>query len=113
MTEHQKKIVAAVQLVFLSPLVDQLTGFVQVTMLKITQHLFKSYGEIDEIDLKENTVKMMGPYDPADPLAHLIENLEKVREFAHAVGQTIADNTMVSKGITLLEQTDTYNEDIK
>ena len=28
---------------------------------------------------KENAVKMMGPYDPADTLARLIEQLEKGR----------------------------------
>ena len=34
---------------------------------------------IDDIDLKENAVNMMGPYDPAEFLAQLIEQLEKGR----------------------------------
>ena len=66
------------------------------------QHLFASYGAIEEIDLKENAVKMMGPYDPAEPLARLIEQLEKEREFARAGGQKIFDAMMMSKGVTLL-----------
>ena len=38
--------------VFLSPLVDQLTGFGQVSALTMLQHLFYSYGAIDEINLE-------------------------------------------------------------
>ena len=59
--------VMAVQPVLLYLLEDQLTGFRQVTMLKMTQHLFNSYGAIDEIYLEENAVKTMGPHDPAKP----------------------------------------------
>ena len=46
---------------------------------------------------------MVGPYDPTELLARLIEQLEKGREFAQAGGQTIPDAVMISKGITLLE----------
>ena len=38
------------------------------------QHLFSSYVKIDEIDREENSVNMMGPYDPIEPLARLIKN---------------------------------------
>ena len=40
-------IVAAVQPVFLSSLVDQLTGFLQVSVLQFFYHLYNSFGEID------------------------------------------------------------------
>ena len=43
------------------------------------QHIFSRYGVIDKIDLEENAVKMMGPYDPAEPLFQLIKQLEKGR----------------------------------
>ena len=56
---------------------------------------------------------MMGPYEPAEPLARLIEQLEKGGEFAHAGGQTILEAMMVSKGITLLSHTTNFNKDIK
>ena len=64
----QKHIVTEVEPVFLSPLVDQLTGFGQVYALTILQHLCSSYGVIKETNLKENAVKIMGPYNPAEPL---------------------------------------------
>ena len=100
----KNKIATEVQPVSLSPLVYQLTGFGQVSMLDIMQHLFNSYGAIYETDLEENAVKMMGPDDPAEPLSHLIEKLEKGIEFACAGGQTTYKSIMVFKGITLLVQ---------
>ena len=48
----KNKIVIAVQLVFLKQLVDQLTGFVQVSALAMFQNIFTSYRAIDKIDLK-------------------------------------------------------------
>ena len=52
-----------VQRVFLSPLVDHQTGFVQVSTLSMLQHLFLKYRMIDEIDLEEVFVKTIGTYD--------------------------------------------------
>ena len=42
----KKQIVTAVQPVLLSPLVDHLTGFGQVTALQMLQHIFNSHGAI-------------------------------------------------------------------
>ena len=55
----------------------------------------------------------MGPYNPADPLARLVEQLEKEGEFARAGGQTISDAMVVSKDITLLAQTEVFNNNIR
>ena len=71
----KKLIVVAVEQVSIYPLADQLTGYGQMSALIMLKHLFSSYGEIDEINLEENAVKMMGPYDPAEPLSQLIEQL--------------------------------------
>ena len=70
-----KQIITSVEPVFLSPLVDQLTNFGQVTALTILQHIFSRYGEIEEIGIEENAVKIIGPYNPTEPLVRLIEQL--------------------------------------
>ena len=67
----QNQIVTAVQPVFLAPLVDQLNGFVQVSALAMLHNNFTSYGAIEKIDLEENTLQMMEPYDTAKTLALL------------------------------------------
>ena len=91
---------------------DQLKGFGQVYALTILQHLFASYRVIYEINLKENAVKMMTPYERTEPLSRLIEQLEKRREFERAECKTISDSIMMSKVITLLEKMGIFNDDI-
>ena len=65
----KNKIIAEVEPVFLSPLVDQLTGFGQVFALTMLQHLLSSYRRIDKIDLEENSMKIMGLYNFKNPMA--------------------------------------------
>ena len=76
------------------------------------KHLFSRYRSIKEINLKENSVKMMRPYNPVEPLARLIDHLEKDRELVREGGQKISDAMMMSRGIALLEQTGIFNDDI-
>ena len=102
----------AVETVFKYPLVEQITGFGKVSALTMLQPLFSSYGLIDKTDLEDNAVKMIGPYDPAETLARIIEQLEKGRQFAQAGGQRIYDAMMMSKGITLLAQIGVFNNNI-
>ena len=71
----KKHIVTTVQSLFLSPLVDQLTSFVQATALQMIHHLFNSYGAIAKTDPEEKAVNMIGSYDPAETVACLIEQL--------------------------------------
>ena len=72
-----KQIITAVQQVFISKIMYQLTGFGQVTALEMIQlqHIFRSYRDIDKINLEENSIKMMGAYEPLEPLAHLLYQL--------------------------------------
>ena len=53
----KNQILMEVQPVVLSPLVDQLKGFGQVSALTMLQHIFTSYEAIYESDLEENVVK--------------------------------------------------------
>ena len=107
------QIVKVFQQLFLSPIMDQLSVLGQVTALYIMQHLFRAYGDIDKIYVKENSVKMVGPYETVEPLAQLSDQLEKGWEFSIAVWHTVADTMMVSKGVTLLKQMATFNEDTR
>ena len=56
---------------------------------------------------------MMGPYNPVETLARLIEELLKEQDFARAKGEQIADAMMLSKEINLLSETSIFNDDIQ
>jgi hypothetical protein len=51
---------------FLSTLRHELTGFNQSQM---GTHLYTTYGDIDKVNIEENLVTMMKPYDPKKTLA--------------------------------------------
>ena len=55
---------------------------------------------------------MMVAYNPEEPLAILIEHLEKEIEFTWIGEQIITDAIMVSKGITFLKQNAIFNDEI-
>eukprot|EP00978_Attheya_sp_CCMP212_P014573 scaffold37188_cov29-Attheya_sp.AAC.7 len=109
----KKQIETTVEAAFISTLRHELTGFNQVTALQMITHLYATYGDIDEVDIKDNKVAMMKAYDPEKPLTTLISQLEEGRDFAHIGLQPISENVMVTKGITLLSNTAVFNEDIK
>eukprot|EP00978_Attheya_sp_CCMP212_P008919 scaffold21039_cov30-Attheya_sp.AAC.2 len=109
----KKQTEATVEEDFLSTLRHKLTGFNQVTALQMVMHLYSTYGDIDKVDIEDNLVTMMKPYDPETPLATLTSQLEDGRAFAHIGLQPISENMMVTKGITLLSNTTVFNEDIK
>ena len=66
-------IVAVVEPVFLSSLVEHMTKFVQESELTMIQHLFTNYRWTDKIYLEENALKIIRPYEPMETLARLIE----------------------------------------
>ena len=45
--------------------------------LEMLQHIFMLYWAIGRINLKENPAKMMGPYDPTEPVYSLIYQPKK------------------------------------
>ena len=72
-----KYTIHAVDTVFLSLIKYHLAGFSQVISPEIMHCVFGAYGAIDNIEIKENTVRIMGAYQLAKPLARLIEKIEK------------------------------------
>jgi hypothetical protein len=109
----KKQIESAVERPYLAELRDQLTGFSQVTALALMSHLYDNYGLIDDVDLETNQVTMMKPYDPETPLANLVDQLQRGRNFANIGDQGLTDGMLISKGITLLSNTAVFNDDIK
>ena len=73
----KNNITTVVQPVFLSPLMDNLSGFGHVYTLVMPEHVLNSYGVIYEINPDGNAVIIIGPYYPSGPLAHLMKKLQK------------------------------------
>ena len=59
----KKQIITSVEQIFFLPIKDQVTCFGQLTALEMMDHIFRAYRLIDEINVKENALKMMRPYN--------------------------------------------------
>ena len=56
---------------------------------------------------------MIRTYYLSEPLAQVIPQFKKGGEFTSEGGHTISDGMIKSKGITLLAQTGSFNDDIR
>ena len=68
----KKQIIHAVEPVFMSLIKDHLPGFVQITALEMMNHLYSTFGDINDIELEDNSVRMMGAYHSSESLTRLI-----------------------------------------
>ena len=67
---------------YMAALRNPMVGLANTTPLQIITHLYGTYGDIDEVDLETNKTNMMRPYSPDQPIATLVEQLERGRFFA-------------------------------
>ena len=74
-----KYTIHAVDAVFLSLIKYHITGFGQVISLEMINFVFRAYGTINDNEIKENAVWIMGAYKMAKPLARLKEKIERVK----------------------------------
>ena len=83
-----------------------------ITPLQIITHLYRTYGDIDEINLETNKTNMMQPYSPDQSIRTLVEQLEYGRFFAAAGHQPLHDHKLITKGVILLANTAIFNQDV-
>ena len=76
-------------------------------------NLYETYGAIDEVNLETNKANIMQPYSQDQPIEILVEQLEHGRFFAAAGHQQLHDHKLITKGVTLLANTSSLNQDIQ
>ena len=101
------------QPVFLSPLVLKLTDLDKISVLAMLQHLLNSYREWTKSTSRKTQWKWWGLMTPRNLYPVWSRNWKKEEKLVHAGGHKIANAMMVSKGVTILEQTATFNKDIR
>ena len=74
-----KNNIHAIDTILLSPIKDKLMGLGNITALEMMYHLFRAYRPINEINSEYKSVQMMEVYHPSEPLARLIEHIERGR----------------------------------
>ena len=73
---------ACIEQPYMAALHNPMVGLANTTPLKIITHLYRSYGDIDEVDFETNKANMMKPYSQNQPIPTLVEQLEHEWFFA-------------------------------
>ena len=60
------------------------TGYVDVTTIKMLDHLYENYGIITVVDIEDNYTRMREPYNPTFPIETLFHQIELAVEYATA-----------------------------
>ena len=82
----RNQILQSVDTMYITELEDPSTKFLLVDPIKILDHLWENYGEIDESDLRENEVRMRTPWSPPTPIQELFKQIKAGQEFAQKGG---------------------------
>ena len=75
--------------------------------------LYTSYGKIDDIELEKNKVTIMMVYTPKLTMAIITNQFGEVQNFAQDGKQYITDAMIISKGITIWNNTVVFPNDTK
>ena len=98
---------------YLRGLRNRHTGYSAHTALQLIQHLYTNYGVITQLDLNENENRMKAPYDPAQPIEVLFDQIETAMEYADSAGTPYTDTQTVTTAYLLIFRTGLYKDACK
>ena len=98
------QVLKAVPSMFYDVLNDDDIGYASVTTLKLLEHLWNTYGQIDDDQLAANLVRMTAPWSPPTPIDKLFTQLQTSMKFATEGGDPITESSTIRTGVTIIEQ---------
>ena len=108
----RNQILHSVDRKYISDLEDPSTQFLLVEPLKILNHLWENFGEIDDGDLRENEVRMKTPWSPPAPIQDLFTQMKTGQDFAKKGGENIDDAQLVRLTYGIIEDTGMFNREL-
>lgn len=109
----KKQIVNALEPLFLRSLKDRNVGFNNVTLRDMLTLLFRNYGQLTPIDLKENNDRMNTAWDPSTPFELLIDQIEESIQIADAGEQPYTQPQILNTAYSLIFNTGLFFDDCK
>jgi len=79
-----KKISETINELYLRKIFSEYVGLNDRTLMQIYKHLIDNYGDIDEASLESNRLRMLEPWESAQPWEAFEDRIEKCMEFAAA-----------------------------
>ena len=96
---------------YINNLKDETTEYATVKPLKLLQHLWENYGEIDEHDRSENERRMKEAWAPPTPIEELYKQLREGQKFAAKGGEPISDQQLIRYGLEIIGETGMFTKE--
>jgi hypothetical protein len=104
----KNQVTSSVHDTYIEKLKKPRTGFAKVTF-ELLEHLWKTYGNIDDLDLTENEARMKAPWNEPTPIEDLFKQLKEGQEFAARGKEIIADTTLTREGYNIILATGLFS----
>ena len=101
----RNQILEAVPDVYVRALRHTVTGYGNVTSLKLLTYLWNKYGQITQAELDANETRMNLPWNPPTPIETLFKQLEDGLDFARAGQEDLALNQVLRMGYNNIHRT--------
>jgi hypothetical protein len=105
----KNQVISSVHDTYIEKLKKKRTGFAKVTAFELLEHLWKTYSNIDDLDLTENEARMKAPWNEPTPIEDLFKQLNKGQEFAAQGKEIIADTTLTREGYNIILATGLFS----
>ena len=89
------------------------TGFNNVTVLQVLQHLCSTYGNITQLELIENEERMKTPWNQNEPLETVFHHIEEAVELAQHGNSPFTNNQVVNIAYCIMAQAKLFKEACK
>jgi len=104
----RNQIIAAFDPICLRSIKHRSSGFTNVPIQQIFQHLFDSYGTISEQDLEDNMLKTFEPFDNSDDIEYLFQRMEDCADVAEEGGSQLSNEHVIGTTLNLIKKTGVY-----
>jgi hypothetical protein len=110
--ELKKLLLAAVPDKYIRSLKSKLSGYTNVSILAILDHLDAKFSKISDAALRDNHADLERTWSTADSIDTVWDHIEQCRDFATAGENPISDKTVIAAALMVIENTGQFSHDI-
>ena len=101
----KQQLLGAFDDMYLKAMKNTHVGYTNRTTMELITHLYNSYGNITQIDLNDNDVRMKTPYDITTPIENLFKQIDEAVAYADAGNSAFTVTQIVTAAYLLVFNT--------
>ena len=109
----KQQLISSFDDIYLKGISNRHTGFATITLIRMLQHLYDTYGDITPTELEDNDQKMKTAYDPTLPIETLYDQIEQAVDFADAGKAPYTNAQVLARAYNIVLQTGMFTDACK